>query len=551
MGILEYFFSIHPDQLVSTLINTLISVVGVLSLRELFLAWREISDEEKAIRDVREAVVGAEPESERGSVQARLGLLIQRWAPNSILHERFDLLEAIEQAGDSPDSGSLGAQVVSLLERRVALARWAANGVVLLGLGGTLVGLSLAVISGQALLNEDLLAQADAVKSLAQTFAGLQTAFSTTLWGIIFSMLIGCSVTVLRRRQTRFVEHLELFSLQFLYPNFRSSPGEALARAARHLSEIEQQLHRSLQEVVAGISQTTAQVKEQGISLTATVDRSISTLVEESRESAGRLALKWDGVLAHQGKLLGDPASDSVTLPALAARLDVAGASMIQLTDGVGRLLPSVEETIARQVDRQARDLHETMHDYTQRLLQTVERQEVGVVKHLAQLDALLPGLEERMAAALRRHEEALTQNIGPATRELSQTLASGSTVSARLREATDALAALITHVDVTLQRAAESPSMRDRGDTDRIVAAIEQLRATVASQEAPGAAKPQAPTYNSAGSAAAPPSVSGPVVTPDSAGAAPAAPAADDSHAGKAPESGGLVSSLYKKLFG
>lgn len=551
MNLVTFFFSLEPNQLLSTGINALITIVGLWSLSELLRARREVLREMEVVRTLGIALA-AHPEEGASARRGRLEATVTESAQGTMVGARVDLLTAIDKVGDSPDPSMLTAQVVSHLERRVSMARWAANGTVLLGLGGTLVGLSIAVTQAMNLLKKSM-GDESAVNTLMATFSGLTTAFSTTLCGIIFSMLIGVTVAGLRRRQTQFVEQLELFSLEWIYPHFRSSPGEALARAARHLADIERALHNSLEEVVGGIRQTSAQVKEQGIALTGTIDRSFSALVEESRDSARSLALKWDGVLAHQRQLLGEPDADTVTLPSLAGRLDGAGASMLTLTEGVQRLLPTVEETIARQVDRQARDLHETMHAYTQRLSDAVERQGTENAKHQAQLESLLPSLEERMAAALHSHEEALTRNLAPATTELAETLKTQTQSHAALREATQALSAITSHVDVTLRRVSESPTMRERGDTDRIVAAIEQLRVTLAAQQ-PTVAGGQ-PSRSEARTStsrvdASPPEPPQPMNSENPSAHASASPSPESS---KGPAAGpqGLLGALAKKLFG
>jgi len=95
--------------------------------------------------------------------------------------------------------------------------------VMMLGLLGTFIGLSLMVVDIQHAL-PDATAQADAsrwadsVSSLGRILAGKKTAFSATLAGLFFSIVVSSLNFTLARAQAEFYDRLERFTSEELLP---------------------------------------------------------------------------------------------------------------------------------------------------------------------------------------------------------------------------------------------------------------------------------------------------------------------------------------------
>jgi len=519
MSLIDFFFPTAPEQQVALVVNCLITVVGSWSLFEIWRAFRAATREVAVVVDAVRVLSAPTESLKEMAVEQRTALVRKSCPPDSLLMERLTLLEGIREAGDDPDTASLAGQLLAALDRRLGLARWAANAVVLLGLGGTLFGLAKAVESVKGLITDSsALVLQDTFLKISGTFAGLSTAFSTTLWGILFALAIGASLAMLRRQQTALALTIEQASLRYLYPQFRSSPSDALSRAAHHLAEIEGRLQKSLETVVEKLGSVVQGVKEQGVSLISTVDRSFTTLTDEARVAAKAQSEHWNAILAQQYRLLGKPEEVSVTLPSVAAQLKESASSVQILTDRVGEILPAVEEVIARQVDRQARDLHETMHAYTQRLSDAVERQEEGVRDQLSRMESHLPTMETHISGALRGHETALTENLGPAIGALTESLRGSQESTRLLSESLSRLAMLNDRVDATLRAARDVGPTSSSKDADRIIAAIARLEERLDSSATPRAIDrrelPHAPAARPQGADATPPEPSPPPTT-------------------------------------
>src|SRR5688572_26900892 len=141
MDLLTFFFSTEPSQQIATAVNLSISAVGLASLAEVWRAARLASREAAVLNDFEERFERAHKAAGDKPARTVLAHIAKNTPEGSLLSKRIGLLEAIDKAGDDPDGDALAAQGVAQLDRQVAFARWAANAVVLLGLGGTLIGL--------------------------------------------------------------------------------------------------------------------------------------------------------------------------------------------------------------------------------------------------------------------------------------------------------------------------------------------------------------------------------------------------------------------------
>jgi len=95
--------------------------------------------------------------------------------------------------------------------------------VMMLGLLGTFIGLSLMVSEIQRALPDpsshaDAAQWADSVSSLGKILAGKKTAFSATLAGIFFSIIVSLFNFSLARAQSEFYDRLERFTTEELLP---------------------------------------------------------------------------------------------------------------------------------------------------------------------------------------------------------------------------------------------------------------------------------------------------------------------------------------------
>lgn len=143
----------------------------------------------------------------------------------SLVGDRLNTLANLKQARARVNVDAL--QRSSILKES---ARWSLSFpgyvvslVMMLGLLGTFIGLSLMVVDIQHAL-PDAAAQADAsrwaasVSSLGRILAGKKTAFSATLAGLLFSIIASGLNFALARAQAGFYDRLERFTSEELLP---------------------------------------------------------------------------------------------------------------------------------------------------------------------------------------------------------------------------------------------------------------------------------------------------------------------------------------------
>jgi hypothetical protein len=449
--VMQFFFSTQPLQLIGTVVNVTILAIGMGAVLELLRAsWRLRNDHLALLRFKKEAHNSGHPDTES----------LGRTLPEQhLLSRRLEIVRSLRAAGADIEPAALSALAVNELDGGVRWTRWANSTVVLFGLGGTLMGLSQAVIKAQPMLG-DLVSGPAAVQAVMDTFSGLGTAFSTTLMGILWAVLLSVSLTSFRRSQGRYLHLLEEVSLVLVYPYFRTSPATAMVEAAQKLTTLEARLGQALTELVSQVrtqglaltktvedsvsdlvdhargsgdalrrsveesmGQVVRETHERGLALTSTVDRSFTALTDDLRSGTIDLVSKLEETQRAMQALLGEPGADSRTLAQNLSALQAGVDAMRQAADGMLRMAPAVEEVLARQFDRQTRDLHETMHAYTGRLGAAVERQDDLVETGLARLEQGIGGFGDVLLEQLREHDREILNEVRDRTTQVGESL--------------------------------------------------------------------------------------------------------------------------------
>jgi biopolymer transport protein ExbB/TolQ len=449
--LIDFFFSYSSEQqLVGALVNAVIMVIGVVAVVLLVRGRRQLKLQHQELRAFAERVGGRTEPSEIASVASGL-------RTGTILRERVSRLRELNELGADIDSETLSALASSELERKLGFTRWAASTAVLLGLGGTLVGLAQAVMAAMPLL-QDITTDAEAIQAVLNTFRGLGTAFSTTLMGILWAVVLGGGVALFRAEQGKFLEELEELTLRRLLPHFRTSASLAIVQAARSLAELETRVSSDLRMVIgevrtqglaltkivedsvsdlvvearstgkdlkSSVDQSVRSLVEEtqsrGVALASTVDRSLQALAADFESSTTRLLDSFNGTNERVLRFLGHPSDDTRTLGQSLEELQRGVAAMQASAEALTRMTPSIEEAIARQVDRQSRDLHETIHGYVGRLGDTIERQDAVIESGLQGIRGGLPEFSAAISNRLHEHAQLLASVIDTRTAGLQQ----------------------------------------------------------------------------------------------------------------------------------
>ncbi len=448
----DFFFSSNPNQLIGTVTNIVIVVIAVCSAYELARSYAVVAADRRLL-----AMVERDPEP--GLERTVLGSVAERLPEHHLVRRRIHLLQSMHARGADVDPDAFSALAVGELDRTLRLSRWASTTVVLLGLAGTLVGLSQAVLAAQPMLSE-IAAGPEAVKAVITTFSGLGTAFATTLMGIIAAVIVGFGLGAVRSSQAAYLQQVEELSMVRLYPFFRTSPAMAMVESARLLGVLQKTLADELKEVIG-------QLRMQGMALTRIVEDSLNSVTVQAAKSGDGLRTDVSRTMSElqqevrTGWLEAHEISRSsqqtlVDLVGVSTRkvrplmksveaLELGTASMLQCAEQLVGLAPQLQDAIGSNVDKQTAAFRTSVEN----------------------VSAVLPVFADEILNRLASQEETLATTLSSAQSGIAEALNRQSAEMHSLRES-------------SLKLKEASDSLRDRSLVDAGTA--EQLRVAVES---------------------------------------------------------------------
>jgi hypothetical protein len=175
----------------------------------------------------------------------------------SIIAIRFRTMQALYKAHCPINHGSLASTLLATESTRNSLPRFINNILILTGVFGTIVSLSIALIGAS-----DLLETSINVGGMGMVVHGMSTALSTTITAIVCFIFFGYFHLKLTDVQTNLVSAVEQVTVNELIPRFQVQTDSALYEFTG--------LVRSLQELVNQMFQTqkTLEGLEQNILIT-------------------------------------------------------------------------------------------------------------------------------------------------------------------------------------------------------------------------------------------------------------------------------------------
>ncbi len=230
------------DQLTATglIINGAIVglfAIGILRMISIFLHYMQ--EESALIRFLRNLREG---ESDP----------LNRIHKKAIIANRYRTMKGLFKANCPINHGSLASTLVANESTRNSLPKFINNILILTGVFGTIVSLSIALIGAS-----DLLASSINVGGMGMVVHGMSTALSTTITAIVCFIFFGYFNLKLADVQTNLISGVEQVTVNELLPRFQVQTDSALYEFTG--------LVRSLQELVNEMkqSQTSFQAMEQ------------------------------------------------------------------------------------------------------------------------------------------------------------------------------------------------------------------------------------------------------------------------------------------------
>lgn len=200
---------------------------------------------------------------------------------NSLIAQRYKVLQKLHDSHTPINQNALAATLVASESTRNSLAKFVNNTLILTGVFGTIVSLSIALIGAS-----DTLENAVSATGMGMVIHGMSTALSTTITAIICYIYFGYFYLRVTDAQTNLISGIEQITATQLLPQFQVQTDNVLYEFTG--------LIRSLQGLVG-------QMQQSQIAFAETEEHIIRTL-EQYRENIGKMDDRMDTII-HQLRL--------------------------------------------------------------------------------------------------------------------------------------------------------------------------------------------------------------------------------------------------------
>ncbi len=225
----EVYFS---NQLTDTglIINGFIAALFVLGTVKIVMVLMRYQAEESALQRVADAL-------EEGDYQPESEVSAQR-----LIAQRLAAIRSLSKRNAPVDHSALAATLLASESTRISFARFVNNTLILVGVFGTIVSLSMALVGAS-----NLLSNVESMAGMEQVIHGMSTALSTTMTAIVCYLFFGYFFIKLTDAQTHLLSAIEQVTTLHLLPQYAHSSDTMLHEVAG--------LVRSLQQVVTQMQQ--------------------------------------------------------------------------------------------------------------------------------------------------------------------------------------------------------------------------------------------------------------------------------------------------------
>ena len=191
--------------------------------------------------------------------------------PNkSIIARRYHTMEHLHQASTPVAQGALASSLLAAESTRTSLPKFISNILILSGVFGTIISLSIALLGAS-----DLLENAVNVSGMGLVIHGMSTALSTTITAIICYLFFGYFYLKLTDAQTNLVSAIEQVTTTYLMPRFQVQSDTTLYEFTG--------LVRSLQALVTQMQASQKAITKVELNLLQKVDEYQENMVQQAQ----------------------------------------------------------------------------------------------------------------------------------------------------------------------------------------------------------------------------------------------------------------------------
>ncbi len=173
---------------------------------------------------------------------------VKRVPVNSIISRRYMLMQAMSEQRFLINHSALASMLLASESTRTSMAKFINNILILAGVFGTIVSLSVALLGAS-----DLLTTTGGTGGMSQVLSGMSTALSTTITAIVCYLYFGYFFLKVNDVQTNVVNNVEQITAALLIPKF-SLQGDTVMQDVATLARKLQKLVDKLEEAQARYS---------------------------------------------------------------------------------------------------------------------------------------------------------------------------------------------------------------------------------------------------------------------------------------------------------
>ncbi|MDJ0881009.1 MAG: hypothetical protein QNJ56_05115 [Gammaproteobacteria bacterium] len=153
---------------------------------------------------------------------------LQGLSPHSMIVKRYATMNSISQVHGEINHNALAAMLTADESTRLGVVRFINNILILTGVFGTIVALSIALIGASDLIDS----AASGLGGMGLVIHGMSTALSTTITAIVSYVLFGYFYLRLKDVQTHLISGIEHLTSVYLIPKFVKRPEDLLSQMA-------------------------------------------------------------------------------------------------------------------------------------------------------------------------------------------------------------------------------------------------------------------------------------------------------------------------------
>jgi hypothetical protein len=193
-------------------------------------------------------------------------------SPRSIIAQRYSTLSTLGSLNAKINHSALAATLRAGEGTRISFARYVSNILILTGVFGTIVSLSIALTGASSLLSDT---QGSA--SMGMVIHGMSTALSTTITAILCYLFYGYFYLKLTDAQTHLLANIEGVTSVYLMPKFAHDKDTMLHEVAG--------LIHGLREAAAGMKE----IQQDFAAVGSNLHKTVAALVKHSELTAGEI----------------------------------------------------------------------------------------------------------------------------------------------------------------------------------------------------------------------------------------------------------------------